>query len=116
MADGNVLQGFSPATMRKQLNSSELAESLSTIVQGQGVNMLLQEGESTSSVFVEDLVKRLRSNLSDNVVKQLVAEYPANLTRMRDDVLQTVRNKSTSNWPSGKTCEKDCEVRRDYSV
>ena len=81
MADGHVLQGSSPATMRKQLNSSELAESLSTIVQGQGMNISLQEGESTSSVFVEDLVKRLRSGSSDNVVKQVVTEYPANLTR-----------------------------------
>ena len=41
MADGHVLQGSSPATMRKQLNLSELAESLSTIVQGQGMNISL---------------------------------------------------------------------------
>ena len=41
MADGHVLQGPSPATMRKQLNWSELAESVSTIVQGQGMNSSL---------------------------------------------------------------------------
>lgn len=102
MADSHVLQGSSPVIMKKQLNSSELAESLSTIVQQQGTNITFQEGDFTGSLFVEDLVKRLRSTSSDSIVRQLVTEYPENLTRLRDNVLKTVRSKWTSSCPKGK--------------
>lgn len=55
--DGCVLQGSSPVIMKKQLNSTELAKSLSNIVQQESTNVIFQEGDCAGGVFVEDLVK-----------------------------------------------------------
>ncbi|CAB4044477.1 Hypothetical predicted protein [Paramuricea clavata] len=96
MTEGAIVQGSSPA-MRRNSQSANLAEALSTIVdtnsqiQTDGNNNC--DSDENLTGFIDDLGRRLQSTSSEIVVRQLIARDTDGLAGLRDRVLQLVRSK-----------------------
>ena len=98
--------------MRRNSQSANLAEALSTIVD---INSQIRtdcnnNGDSDENLagFVDDLGRRLQSTSSEIVVRQLIARDTDDLAGLRDRVLQLVRFK----W---RCCPKG-ELQRRISL
>ncbi|CAB3987683.1 Hypothetical predicted protein [Paramuricea clavata] len=96
MTEGAIIQGSSPA-MRRNSQSANLAEALSTIVD---TNSQIQtdcnnncDSDENLTGFIDDLGRRLQSTSSEIVVRQLIARDTDGLAGLRDRVLQLVRSK-----------------------
>jgi hypothetical protein len=96
MTEGAIIQGSSPA-MRRNSQSANLAEALSTIVD---INSQIQtdcnnnsDSDENLAGFIDDLGRRLQSTSSEIVVRQLIARDTDDLVGLRDRVLQLVRCK-----------------------
>ncbi|CAB4012125.1 Hypothetical predicted protein [Paramuricea clavata] len=96
MTEGAIIQGSSPA-MRRNSQSANLAEALSTIVD---TNSQIQtdcnnncDSDENLTGFIDDLGRRLQSTSSEIVVRQLIARDTDDLAGLRDRVLQLVRSK-----------------------
>ncbi|CAB4012642.1 Hypothetical predicted protein [Paramuricea clavata] len=91
MTEGAIIQGSSPA-MRRNSQSANLAEALSTIVD---TNSQIQtdcnnncDSDENLTGFIDDLGRRLQSTSSEIVVRQLIARDTDDLAGLRDRVLQ----------------------------